>query len=334
MIRITRKRLIKLFDDFSKKKLAVIGDFMLDRYISGKVSRISPEAPVPVVEVESEFTRFGGAANVVMNVASLGASVFPIGIVGSDASSEELKKLLRQNRFSLEGIIVDSSRPTTVKTRVIADCQHVVRADFEKTHPITNELQTTVMSLLQKVRNDIDGIILEDYNKGLFTPLLIKKIISFANQHDIMTFVDPKYDHFFDFKDATLFKPNRNEVASQLHMPIRTKDDFINASEQLFSRLHCKALLITLGEDGMMLFENSRQSRQVHTKAVKVHDVSGAGDTVIATMAVAMAAGSSFPEAATLANHAAGIVCGEVGVVPIQHHQLYQAMLSECDQAS
>ncbi|MBN2104766.1 D-glycero-beta-D-manno-heptose-7-phosphate kinase [bacterium] len=329
MIGIKKHRLTQLFKAFSHKKLVVIGDFMLDRYITGKVSRISPEAPVPVVQVESEYVRLGGAANVVLNVASLGASVFPIGIIGSDPNGQELKKLLRQNNFTLDGIFTDSSRPTTVKTRVIADCQHVVRADFEKIHPVSKELQTQVVTILNEMKNHIDGIILEDYNKGLLVPSLIKRIVSFANQRDIMTFVDPKYDHFFDFKEVTLFKPNRSEVSNQLHMRVCTKEELIHASEQLFSRLYCNALLITLGKDGMMLFEKDKQPKHVHTKAVNVHDVSGAGDTVIATMAVAMTAGSTLPEAATLANHAAGLVCGEVGVVSIDQKQLYQAMLAD-----
>ncbi|MFC1568838.1 D-glycero-beta-D-manno-heptose-7-phosphate kinase [bacterium] len=331
MIQIKKQRLMELADLFSMQKLVVIGDFMLDRYIAGKVSRISPEAPVPVVEVESEFTRFGGAANVALNISTLGASVFPIGLIGADDSGVELQRLFQNHKFEMEGILVDESRPTTVKTRVIADSQQVVRTDWEKTHPISDRLQKNIISILKKYKDQIDGIILEDYNKGLLTPSLIEKIISFANAHQIMTFVDPKYDHFFEFNHVTLFKPNRNEVADQLHVRIDHKSDLIDISKKLFAQLNCKALLITLGEDGMMLFEQGEEPKHVPTKAVKVHDVSGAGDTVISTMAVAMTSGSTCPEAATLANHAAGIVCGEVGVVPIHHEQLFKVMLEECD---
>ncbi len=329
MIEISESRLNELFGAFRKCRLAVLGDFMVDKYIWGRVSRISPEAPVPVVEVESESLRFGGAANVALNVASLGAEVLPIGLIGPDAAGAELKILFEEKGFQTEGLLQDDSRPTTVKTRIIADCQHVVRADWEQTHPVSDDLRMRVMSILEDNRDRIDGIILEDYNKGLLVPELIGDVVEFAGRNELMTFVDPKYDHFFEYRDVTLFKPNRKEAADRLAMKLKTEADLNRAAEKLFNKLNCRSILITLSEEGMMLFENGKAPRHVHTRAVKVHDVSGAGDTVIATMAVGLSSGATFQEAATLANHAAGIVCGEVGIVPIAHEQLFREMISE-----
>lgn len=331
MIHIECNRLKELFGSFSKVKLAVIGDLMLDRYVWGSVSRISPEAPVPVVNVESESIRFGGSANVALNVSALGASVYPIGLIGADPAGQDLKCLFIETGFETKGLIVDLSRPTTVKTRIIADGQHVVRTDYEQILPVSEIIQDQIISLLESCKSDLDGIIMEDYNKGLFTPALIQKIVAFADQCHLMTFVDPKYDHFFEYKNVTLFKPNRKEAADRLGMRLKTQEDINTAAQKLFNKLDCQAVLVTLGADGMILYEQNQPPQHVPTKAVKVHDVSGAGDTVISTMAVAMAAGGSMQEAATLANHAAGIVCGEVGIVPINPEILLKTMMNETE---
>jgi rfaE bifunctional protein kinase chain/domain len=329
MIAFDRHRLKQLFDQFDKVNLIVIGDLMLDRYVWGRVRRISPEAPVPVVEVDSESVRLGGAANVALNVSTLGASVFPVGVIGDDQAGKEIRSLFKENHFRLDGLLVDKTRPTTVKSRIIADSQHVVRTDWEKTHSISAALEHSVLSILRSDRKKIHGIILEDYNKGVFSPGLIQKIVSLTRENDIMTFVDPKFDHFFDFQHVTLFKPNRKEVADRLGLKIRTRNEIGHAAQKLFERLHCESILITLGEDGMMLFTPNSDPQHIPTRAMKVHDVSGAGDTVIATMAVSMTSGCTLPEAATLANHAAGIVCGEVGIVPVQKKALMEEMLKE-----
>lgn len=327
MIHIPRERLLHLFDAFLNCRLLVIGDLMLDRYIWGRVSRISPEAPVPVVEVESESVHFGGAANVAMNVSAMGASVFCVGLIGQDIHGETMKALFRENGFDQRGLIVDPGRPTTVKTRIIADSQHVVRTDLEETRLAEEAVEKQVIHLLNETGQDFQGIVIQDYNKGLLSPRLIREIIQYADSHHLMTFVDPKYTHFFEYQHVTLFKPNRKEASACLSNPLKTESDLINAAEQLFSRLNCRAVLITLGEEGMILFEPGKSLRQVPTRAMKVHDVSGAGDTVISVMAVAMASGATLPEAATMANHAAGIVCGEVGIVPIAKQPLFDAML-------
>jgi D-beta-D-heptose 7-phosphate kinase/D-beta-D-heptose 1-phosphate adenosyltransferase len=311
----------------------VVGDLMLDHYVWGCVNRISPEAPVPVVDVESETYRFGGAANVSYNVMSLGTNVIPVGIIGDDLQGEILKEIFDEKGISSEGLVIDKERPTTVKTRIIADSQHVVRTDREIRHGIHNNTQQKILDFIEHHLENIDSLILEDYNKGLLVPNLIHAIIKMAQSHQIKILVDPKFDQFFEYKGVTLFKPNRKEVADKLGVRLESEDALQRAGEELLSRLQCEALLITLGGEGMALFEQGEPFRKVPTQAIKVHDVSGAGDTVIATIAVALAAGANFKEAATIANHAAGIVCGEVGIIPIDHNRLLEVLMDEIDKS-
>ena len=331
MVKITTERLEKLFTAFKKQRIAVVGDLMLDRYVWGRISRISPEAPVPVVEVDadSESCRFGGAANVSHNVMSLGAEALPVGVIGNDESGQVLKNLFEEKGFPVHGILVDEERPTTVKTRIIAHNQHVVRIDREKRTGISRKMQDRILDILESRMDEFDSIIIEDYNKGFLVPRFIEKLIALANENGKMIFVDPKFDHFFDYKNVTLFKPNLKETADKLGVRIESDDALENAGQKLMRRLECQKLLITLGEQGMALFEPGKPGIKIPTRAMKVHDVSGAGDTVIACMALAMTAGSSFEEAATLANHAAGIVCGEVGIVPVDRELLFRDMQKE-----
>ncbi|HDQ44051.1 MAG TPA: D-glycero-beta-D-manno-heptose-7-phosphate kinase [bacterium] len=324
MIEFSTGRIETLFKTFTNRKIAVIGDLMLDHYVWGSVSRISPEAPVPVVEAESESYRFGGAANVVHNIIALGASAIPIGVIGEDAGGEKLRTLFADHHVPTEGLITVPGRPTTMKTRIIANHQHVVRTDWEIREPIGKKVTKQILAFWDSIHGDVDGIIFEDYNKGLLTRDLIREFIRRAA--DRPTFVDPKYHHFFDYQGVTLFKPNRKEAEERLGLSLASLSGRRRAGAELLQRLNCRAVMITLGEEGLMLFEPGGDDIQVPTRAVKVHDVSGAGDTVIATMAVAMTAGATLREAATLANHAAGIVVGEVGIVPIEKERLYRAM--------
>jgi rfaE bifunctional protein kinase chain/domain len=307
----------------------VIGDLMLDRYLWGKVSRISPEAPVPVVDIESESSRLGGAANVSYNVLSLGVRVVPLGIVGNDAEGELIKRMFQEKGFPTEGILTDANRFTTVKTRVIAHHQHVVRTDREIREGISKAVQDKLMDHFERRLDGLDGIILEDYNKGLLVPEFIGRVIARAREKGKMVFVDPKYDHFFEYRGVTLFKPNRKEAFDRLGIKLDSEDAFRSALKRLMDKLDCRVVLITLGEEGMILQERGREIMRVPTRAVKVHDVSGAGDTVIAAMAVVMTAGGSAEEAATIANQAAGIVCGEVGIVPVDKHVLFQKLAED-----
>lgn len=326
MIVFSVERLRKLFGQFVNQKIVVLGDLMLDRYIWGRVSRISPEAPVPVVEIESESFRFGGAANVAHNVCSLGTEVIPVGVIGDDGSGEVLKNLFKETDFPTDGLFMDHERSTTVKTRIIAHSQHVVRTDREIRRGISRKIQRQILDFLEDCLDDVDGIIIEDYNKGLLVPSFIEGVLGLAEKWNKLVFVDPKFDQFFDYRGVTLFKPNRKEVAAKLGVRLDSDSALARAGEKLLNRLECKALLITLGEEGMALFEPEKSWIKIPTRAVKVHDVSGAGDTVIATMAVSMASGSNLQEAATIATYAAGIVCGEVGIVPVDRERLFQSL--------
>ncbi|MBK9098486.1 MAG: D-glycero-beta-D-manno-heptose-7-phosphate kinase [bacterium] len=329
MVDISNKRLDELRKSFDGKRIAVIGDMMLDGYFWGDVKRISPEAPVPVLEVEDEFFRFGGAANVALNILTLGGIPVPVGVIGNDNYGNIFSSLLKEKKIDPAGIVIDNDRPTTTKTRVIANNQHVVRIDKESKAYINNKIEAKILSYVETDLSKLDGIILQDYNKGILTPSLISKIISLANKNNILITVDPKFDNFFEYKNVTVFKPNRKETETVLGIRIKDDKDISSAGRDLLHKLKSKYVLLTLGEGGIAVFENDDKERRMPTKARKVADVSGAGDTVISTLTVALAAGANIYEACFLANYAAGIVCGEVGIVPIEKEALFQIVLKE-----
>lgn len=317
MVTFTHSRLQTLFESLSGKRVAVVGDLMLDRYFWGTVTRISPEAPVPVVEVESESTRLGGAANVANNIASLGGTPFLVGVIGQDDSGRMLKSTVAENGFPGEGILVDTSRPTTVKTRVIAHHQHVVRVDREVKSDIGEDVQKKILDVLKRNSSSLDAIIIEDYNKGVVVKDLIRELIDFSRRNRIIITVDPKFNNFFEYKHVTVFKPNRKETEEALGVRLEDQESVERAGRALVEKLEAENVLLTLGEKGMTLVEGAGQTTHVPTAARKVADVSGAGDTVISTLTMALAAGATIREASMLANVAGGIVCGEVGIVPI-----------------
>lgn len=329
MFEFSKERLEELKNNFSGKKIAVVGDLMLDGYFWGNVSRVSPEAPVPVVEIDDEFFRFGGAANVALNILKLGGTPFPIGIIGNDSNGNIFRNLLAKNSITDKGIISDSARPTTTKTRVIANNQHIVRIDKENKLPIDAGTEKNIIEQIKKNFDQFDGIILEDYNKGVLTNNVISEIISLAKAKNKIVTVDPKFLNFFSYSGVTVFKPNRKETEDALRMHLRTADDIENAGKTLLDRLNAKYVLITLGEGGMAIFEKGKNHSVIATKARKVADVSGAGDTVIATLTMALSAGAAISESAYLANYAGGIVCGEVGIVPIEIDKLFQNILED-----
>jgi len=329
MVDISNKRLDDLKKSFEGKRIAVVGDMMLDGYFWGDVKRISPEAPVPVLEVEDEFFRFGGAANVALNVLTLGGIPVPIGIIGDDTYGQIFSSLLKERKIDGEGIIIDKERPTTTKTRVIAGNQHVVRIDKESKAYISNEIEDKISIFLANIIDSLDGIILQDYNKGILSPSLITKIISLANKKNILITVDPKFDNFFEYKNVTVFKPNRKETETVLGRRIKDDKDISSAGKELLNKLNSEYVLLTLGEGGIAVFEKGDSERRMPTKARKVADVSGAGDTVISTLTIALASGADIYEACYLANYAAGVVCGEVGIVPIEKEKLFQTVLKD-----
>jgi len=329
MIKISEKRLLQLKKNFKEKRIAVIGDMMLDIYFWGDVKRISPEAPVPVLEVEDEFYRFGGAANVALNIAKLNGFPQPIGVIGYDNFGTVFNSLLSEQNISHHGIIEDDSRPTTAKTRVIADSQHIVRIDKESKETIGQKIQNKIFEHVKSIIKNVDGIILQDYNKGVLSSSLIAQLIELANKNKKLVTVDPKFNNFYEYKNVTVFKPNRKEAEDILGMKIKNNSDVSFAGNTLLKKLNAKNILLTLGEDGIAVFAKGKPEKRMPTKARKVADVSGAGDTVISTLTLALAAGANIYEASYLANYAGGIVCEEVGIIPIEIDKLFDTVIRE-----
>lgn len=329
MIKLSKERLNEINSGFKNFNVAIIGDMMLDGYFWGDVNRISPEAPVPIVEIDNEFFRFGGAANVALNIAKLGGNAIPFGLLGEDADASIFKDLIRKENMTLDFLIQDSSRPTTTKTRVISSDQQIVRIDRESKERISDKMEQLLFNLLVANINKIDAIILEDYNKGVLSKTLITKIIELANSENKIITVDPKFENFFNYKNVTVFKPNLKETEDSFGIKIRTNEDIENIGFKLLDRIKSKYLLLTLGADGMAIFENGKPLKIIPTKARKVLDVSGAGDTVISTLTMSLLAGASISEATYLANYAGGLVCEEAGVVPIEIKKLFNHLSSE-----
>ena len=324
MTSLPHQRSLDIIQSMRGRRIAVVGDVMLDRYFIGNVSRISPEAPVPVIDIEGETFHLGGAANVANNLRSLGAEALLCGVIGNDNSGKMFVDIAREGGLNTSALASDPARVTTVKTRIIGNNQHIARLDREVRLPISDDSARHISTLLER-EEDLDAIIFEDYNKGVITPTLIESVLSFALARGILVFVDPKFDNFFSFHGATVFKPNRKEAQEALGYELKSDEAIERAGHELLERLRCRNVLLTLGAQGMMLFEANGSSSRIPTYARHIADVSGAGDTAIATLSAAVAAGANVREAATLANLAAGIVCGEPGVVSIQADKLSEA---------
>jgi len=313
------KQIIKKFDQI---KVLVIGDLILDEFIWGKVDRISPEAPVPVVMVESQSFMPGGAANVAANVRSLDGKVYAIGVIGADLRGSILLDELKNQGINIEGILIDDKRPTTLKSRVVAHSQQVVRIDNENTRNIPEQLTNQILLFVKNNIKKIDAIIIEDYGKGVISPRLIKKLLKLARNHKKIVAVDPKEEHINYYQGATVITPNRAEALKATGLSSRKNVKISDVGNKLIKKLKLENVLITMGEDGMQLFEKSGKNTHIPTIAQEVFDVSGAGDTVIAAYALALASGAKPIEAAYLANYAAGIEVGKVGVTQIQRKEL------------
>lgn len=326
---LSEPRIAQLLENFVGRRIAVIGDVMLDRYYRGTVSRISPEAPVPIVDIREETDYPGGAANVAYNLVMLGARPLLLGVVGNDGPGLQLRELLGGLGIGDEGILNDPLRPTTMKTRVIASSQHIVRMDREERREIGEKVRQELLDLVEKNIRTIDALILQDYNKGVITRELIPRVVQLARIHEVPVYVDPKFNNFFEYQGVTVLKPNRKEAEDALQRELRTKDERQEGVQELLQRLSCDYVVLTLGSEGMMLARRHEDPVLIPTKAIQVADVSGAGDTVIATLATACAAGATMQESVMIANHAAGIVCEQIGTVPVQHEQLLQALVSD-----
>ncbi len=325
MLNLTVERAKEIIKNIANRRIAVIGDVMLDRYFWGSVSRISPEAPVPVVDLESETYHLGGAANVAANLKSLGASPYLFGVIGCDKFADVFIDVSKKIGIDPSGLFQDKDRPTTLKTRIIGNNQQLLRLDLEKRSTIDKSAINFIINKLEET-DDFAAIIFEDYNKGAITAELIHSVINFAKSKSIPVFVDPKFSNFFEYIEVTLFKPNKHETELALNLEIKSDEALNEAGNYLLGKLKAENLLITLGSEGMRLFKSNGEIKSVPTRARKVADVSGAGDTVIATLAAAYSAGATIEEAATMANFAAGVVCEEPGIVSVQIDKLINAV--------
>ena len=317
--------LTKYFHDFKSKRILIVGDAIIDTYLWGEIHRMSPEAPVPVVDVavNQNDSRLGGAANVALNLKELGAESILCTVIGNDNRGILFEQLMQEQGLTLEGMLISNGRKTTTKTRVIANNKHQLRIDEEDTYPIKVEKQ--FYNLIEKLTHNIDAIILQDYNKGVLTENIIEKIICLANKRNIPTIVDPKKQNFLAYKNCSLFKPNLNEIKDGLNTKINTNniEEISKKTSKLREMISAKAVLLTLSDKGIFLKTKNNYTLQESTTS-NVIDVSGAGDTVVSVAAICMACNIDFEELAILANIAGGIVCEKVGVVPITNNELLE----------
>jgi rfaE bifunctional protein kinase chain/domain len=314
---------------FRKKKILVIGDIILDRYIWGKVDRISPEAPVPVVEVTREDFLLGGASNVVHNIVALGGNATIAGVTGTDRAGDVLMRILEERGIPSQGVLRYSG-PTTVKTRVIAHNQQVVRFDREDRERIVGKVLRELLEYVCMAIPTHDAVIISDYKKGTISSELIREVLKNAKPPNIFISVDPKVGHFHLYKNVSLITPNLAEASIASGIEITDEKSLVTAGRTLLRKLSCDAVLITRGEQGMSLFERGKVAH-IPTVARNVYDVTGAGDTVIAAFTLAYAAGASMREAAVIANHVAGIVVGKVGTAVATSDQLRRSLRSNRD---
>lgn len=324
---MTNERIEQIVGNLGRSKILILGDIMLDEYLLGQVDRISPEAPVPVVEITSSKQLLGGAANVAANIRALGEQPILLGVVGPDEASVKLNGLLAQKDITADAVITDESRQTTIKTRVIAHGQQVVRADREDRHELSADTEQRVLDKFASWADEIKAVIISDYGKGVITASLLEKVIQICQDKDIFIGVDPKETHFFNYRLVSLITPNHHEAGFAYGLRIRSEADLLEVGAGLLRRLEARSILITRGPDGMSLFQDGAEPTHIPTFARKVFDVTGAGDTVIATFVAAVCAGADLVEAAVVANAAAGIVIGEIGTASVTPQQLRHELL-------
>lgn len=311
---------------FGERSVLVVGDVMLDEYVWGEAGRISPEAPVPVVDVVSESLRLGGAANVARNIVSLGGRVELLALVGRDDYAVSLCDLLDDHGISSGGLIQDSGRPTTRKTRIVASRQQVVRVDRESRQAMTDEIRRPFIDGLRKNMANVGGVIVSDYGKGVVDLELMQEIASLAKEHDVFVAVDPKESHFYQYKDVSIVTPNVHEASGATRIEIRDLESLEEAGKRLLAELNAEAALITRGSEGMSLFRPDQPTSHIPVMAREVYDVTGAGDTVVATLTLARVAGATLEQAAVLSNAAAAVVVGDVGTASVTPDELEMAI--------
>jgi D-glycero-beta-D-manno-heptose-7-phosphate kinase len=328
-----KERAAELVARMEGRRVVVYGDVMLDEFVWGDVTRISPEAPVPVVDIRRESVHLGGAANVLANLRALGVRADVVGVVGDDRAGERVRAELREAGAAAAGesLIVEEGRPTTIKTRIIAHNQLVVRADRERRAPVEGRVAERLAEVLSRLLEGADALVVSDYDKGAVTPRVLSEVLPRARAADVPALVDPKIRNFGAYRPATLVTPNHHEALRLTGSEDDTDEGMAAAARAIRARLGCESVLITRGERGMMLLEGDGEPVYVSTAAREVYDVTGAGDTVIATLAAALASGATLPEAATLANHAAGIVVGKVGTATADAAELLASFGREGD---
>jgi len=317
-------KLIKIIDEFSKRKILVIGDIMLDKYISGEVTRISPEAPVQIVDVKKEEYSPGGAANVSSNISSLGGTAYTVGMVGGDDASEILKKELKRRGISPKYLITDREKPTIQKTRVMAHHQHLLRVDYELNSVMDNKIYDSIIDTIKRLIPQTDLIVISDYKKGMITKRIMKNVVQIAGEKKFII-VDPKPDNMNLYLGCSLITPNYYEASRMARIKNETEDDLILIGKTLVAKLDSD-VLVTRSEKGMSLFMRDGTQKNIPTMAKEIYDVTGAGDTVVATLALALSSGSSLSDAAVIANHAAGIVVSKVGTSAASIQELKQEL--------
>lgn len=322
-----------IFNQFAEKRVLVLGDVMIDAYMRGSVTRVSPEAPVPIVNLTKTEERLGGAANVALNLLALGAEPILCSMVGSGANGSLFRSLMDKRGLTLDGIIQSDERKTTVKTRVIGNNQHLLRIDDEEVTSLTEHQENQVIDRVNQFIGSIDAVILEDYNKGVLTDRVIRAVIEMANKNDVLIAVDPKKDNFFSYENVTLFKPNLKELKEGLNVEFDLATDkisFERAIDVLQEKLNNKISFVTLSEHGVFVQSSSNKSYiPAHIRTIS--DVSGAGDTVISVATLCLAVGLAPQLIAEIANLSGGLVCEVSGVVPINKAQLMEEMVKIID---
>ncbi len=315
--------ILKIVDRFSKTRILVIGDIIVDHFVWGKVSRLSPEAPVPVVEVSKESIIPGGSGNVAHNIAALKGQALLCGVTGHDLVGSQITELISDLGVDTTGIFTDAGIPTIQKTRIIANIQQVVRIDREDRESKDKKIVAQIINYLKETIPQVDAIIISDYGKGMISVPLLKETIKLAHRYGKVITVDPKVEHFLKYKGVTCITPNHLEAAQGIHYPVpRDQAETEMLGEKIIRQLRCRSLLVTQGEKGMTLFEQGKRSLHIPTMAREVFDVTGAGDTVISTLTLALAAGADLKQAAYIANHAAGIVVAKVGTATCSPEEL------------
>lgn len=307
---------------FSSVKVLVVGDVMLDQYLWGSVERISPEAPVPVVKLQKTSLAVGGAANVAANIAGLGAEAFLVGAIGKDKEATLFEPLLKKLKISQANLVKIEKRPTTIKTRIVAHNQHVVRIDQEENQEINSADEERVWKRIEKLLNKIEIIIVSDYAKGVLTENLLMRLITTTKKLNKTILIDPKGSDYKKYSGADILTPNRFEAAQACSLPPDGQEIVEKAGTTLIKKLKLKSVLITQGEDGMTLFQKNRKSFHLNALARTVYDVTGAGDTVIAALGVSLGSGADLLEASEIANISAGIVVEEIGTTAITREKL------------